>query len=85
MSLPLLRLSALYSIKYYLLVLSDECWDKFKAIMLSLGIYDKPSLRQTVEGAFLSLAPSETCLPRLVSGMPCISDSMPGRFKRSPD
>lgn len=31
---------------------TDDYWDKFKAIMLSLGIYDKPSLRQTVEGIF---------------------------------
>ncbi|WP_445367470.1 IS5 family transposase [Methylomonas sp. BW4-1] len=31
---------------------TDAYWNKFKAILLSLGIYDKPSLRQTVEGIF---------------------------------
>lgn len=31
---------------------TDGYWNKFKAIMLSLGIYDKPSLRQTIEGIF---------------------------------
>ena len=31
---------------------TDEYWAKFKAIMLSFGTYDKPSLRQTVEGNF---------------------------------
>lgn len=31
---------------------TDEHWDKFKAILLSQGIYDKPTLRQTVEGIY---------------------------------
>ena len=30
----------------------DESWVRLKAIMLSFGIYDKPTLRQTVEGIF---------------------------------
>jgi transposase len=34
---------------------TDEYWDKFKTIMLSQGIYDKPTLRQTVEGIFYRL------------------------------
>jgi transposase len=32
-----------------------DYWDKFKAVMLSLGIYDKPSLRQTVVGIYYRL------------------------------
>ena len=28
----------------------DELWPKFKMIMLKVGIYDKPFLRQTTEG-----------------------------------
>ena len=31
---------------------TDDYWNKFKAVMLSLGIYDKPSLRRTVEGIY---------------------------------
>ena len=31
---------------------TDEYWNKFKAILLSVRIYDKPTLRQTVEGIF---------------------------------
>lgn len=34
---------------------TDEYWNKFKTIMLNLGIYDKPRLRQTVEGIFYRL------------------------------
>ena len=34
---------------------TDEHWDKFKTILLSQGIYDKPTLRQTVEGIFYRL------------------------------
>jgi transposase len=34
---------------------TDDYWNKFKAIMLSLGIYDKPTLRKTVEGIFYRL------------------------------
>lgn len=34
---------------------TDEYWAKLKAIMLSLGVYDKPTLRQTVEGIFYRL------------------------------
>jgi len=34
---------------------TDDYWAKLKAIMLSLGIYDKPTLRQTVEGIFYRL------------------------------
>ncbi len=34
---------------------TDEHWTKFKAIMLSFGIYDKPTLRQTVEGIYYRL------------------------------
>jgi transposase len=34
---------------------TDKHWNKFKAIMLSLGIYDKPTLRQTVGGIFYRL------------------------------
>ena len=47
---------------------TDEYWNKFKAIMLSLGIYDKPSLRQTVEGIFFSLA-SRLPLARLADNV----------------
>jgi transposase len=31
---------------------TDDYWNKFKAILLSLGIYDKPSLRPAVEGIY---------------------------------
>lgn len=31
---------------------TDEHWNKFKTVLLSLEIYDKPRLRQTVEGIF---------------------------------
>ncbi|WP_415878256.1 IS5 family transposase [Methylomonas sp. TEB] len=31
---------------------TDEYWNKFKTILLSVRIYDKPTLRQTVEGIF---------------------------------
>jgi len=34
---------------------TDDYWAKLKAIMLSLGIYDKPTLRQTVEWIFYRL------------------------------
>ncbi|MGZ5044925.1 MAG: IS5 family transposase [Methylobacter sp.] len=34
---------------------TDERWAKLKAIMLSFRIYDKPTLRQTVEGIFYRL------------------------------
>ena len=34
---------------------TDEYWSKLKTIMLSLGIYDKPTLRQTVEGIYYRL------------------------------
>lgn len=34
---------------------TDEYWDKLKAILLSFRIYDKPRLRQTVEGIFYRL------------------------------
>jgi len=34
---------------------TDELWLKFKAIMLKVGIYDKPFLRQTIEGIFYRL------------------------------
>ena len=33
-------------------MLTDEHWSKLKAIMLEIGIYDKPTLRQTTEGIF---------------------------------
>lgn len=33
----------------------DERWDKLNPVMLSMGIYDKPILRQTVEGIFYRL------------------------------
>ncbi len=31
---------------------TDDYWAKLKAVMLSFKIYDKPMLRQTVEGIF---------------------------------
>ncbi len=34
---------------------TDELWEKLKKIMLKLGIYDKPMLRQTLEGIFYRL------------------------------
>ena len=34
---------------------TDEHWEKFKMVMLEVGIYDKPKLRQTVEGIFYRL------------------------------
>jgi len=34
---------------------TDEYWNKFKALLLSLRVYDKPTLRQTVEGIFYRL------------------------------
>jgi transposase len=34
---------------------SDELWDKLNPVMLSMGIYDKLTLRQTVEGIFYRL------------------------------
>jgi len=34
---------------------TDELWPKFKMIMLKVGIYDKPFLRQTTEGIFYRL------------------------------
>ena len=34
---------------------TDELWLKLKAIMLKIGIYDKPKLRQTIEGIFYRL------------------------------
>jgi len=34
---------------------TDEYWNKFKAILLSLRVYGKPTLRQTVEGIFYRL------------------------------
>jgi transposase len=34
---------------------TDEYWGKLKTVLLSLGIYDKPMLRQTVEGIFYRL------------------------------
>jgi len=36
-------------------LLTNEQWDKFKIAMLEVGIYDKPQLRQTVEGIFYRL------------------------------
>ena len=37
------------------LLLTDEYWSKLKPIMLETGIYDKPTLRQTVEGILYRL------------------------------
>jgi len=34
---------------------TDELWSKLKMIMLKMGIYDKPCLRQTIEGIFYRL------------------------------
>ena len=34
---------------------TDELWEKLKKIMLKLRIYDKPFLRQTIEGIFYRL------------------------------
>lgn len=34
---------------------TDKLWEKLKKIMLKLGIYDKPFLRQTIEGIFYRL------------------------------
>ena len=34
---------------------TDELWLKLKTVMLNLGIYDKPLLRQTIEGIFYRL------------------------------
>ena len=34
---------------------TDDLWLKLKAIMLKIGIYDKPKLRQTIEGIFYRL------------------------------
>ncbi len=62
---------------------TDEYWDKFKTIMLSLGVYEKPSLRQTVEGIFYRLRVGCPCPKPLASGMRCINDSMPGHFKKN--
>ena len=36
-------------------MLTDELWEKLKFIMLKMGIYDKPLLRQTIEGIFYQL------------------------------
>ncbi|NOV29421.1 IS5 family transposase [Methylomonas sp. ZR1] len=36
-------------------LLTDTHWEKLKTIMLSFSIYDKPGLRQTVEGIFYRL------------------------------
>ena len=36
-------------------MLTDKYWSKLKAIMLEIGIYDKPKLRLTVEGIFYRL------------------------------
>ena len=36
-------------------MLTDKHWSKLKAIMLEMGIYDKPRLRLTVEGIFYRL------------------------------
>ena len=60
---------------------TDEYRNKFKTIMLSLG-----GLRQTVEGIFIageSAVPGEIFPLTLASGMPCTSDSTPGRFKKN--
>jgi len=32
------------------LMLTDEIWSKLRMIIIQFNIYDKPSLRQTVEG-----------------------------------
>ena len=36
-------------------LLTDEYWSKLRPIMLESGVYDKPSLRQTVEGILYRL------------------------------
>ena len=36
-------------------IFTDELWGKLKKIMLKMGIYDKPFLRQTIEGIFYRL------------------------------
>lgn len=37
------------------LLLTDEYWSKLRPILLESGVYDKPSLRQTVEGILYRL------------------------------
>jgi transposase len=34
---------------------TNELWEKLKVVMLKMGIYDKPLLRQTIEGIFYRL------------------------------
>jgi len=35
------------------LMLSDELWSKLRKVMRQHGIYDKPNLRQMVEGVLI--------------------------------
>ena len=36
-------------------MLTDEYWAKLKPVMMELGVYAKPQLRQTIEGIFYRL------------------------------
>ena len=66
-------------------IFTDELWGKLKKIMLKMGIYDKPFLRQTIEGIFyrLRVVPGAIYQVSLVIGMLFTNASMNGLVKKN--